>query len=423
MHTLILTGHIVLALGAVLLIGYAGRMLARLLRQPPVIGEITLGLLAGPVAIGLAGRDGFDRLLPEETFGGLRDIGKIGLTLFLVGIAHHLQSGPTRMSGRTVGSVMAGAFFPPLALGGLLAWWLLNYSGPEFRGTSSTASYVVIVAVSLSVTAVPVLARILHEHGITGTVPGRVAMAAAAATDGVAWLLLGVGIGLASGGFGEVFVSMGILLAGAGLALPVRKLLRTRRITSAAARFGWAAAVLVAGLALAVGTGMDKWSHMGVVGAFLVGFAVPGGTGSPEWNLAVHRVSRVGRALVPIFFVVAGVDVFTEPMGGLPWLVFAVATVLAIIGKVGGSYAGARWAGQSGVDSLRIGVLMNTRGLTEIVVLQAGYSAGILPAALFLALLAMALLTTAMTGPLLRLIDRRTRVKDPSAIVNSPVGN
>jgi Kef-type K+ transport system membrane component KefB len=241
-------------------------------------------------------------------------------------------------------------------------------------------------------------------------------MAASAATDGIAWLILGTGIGLTAGGVGRVFVSIGVLIAGVGVALLARKLFKARPLRAAATRFGWPAAVVVAGLALAATTGMSAWGLTGVIGAFLVGIAIPGGTGNEEWNRAVGRVSRAGRALVPVFFVVAGVDVFTKPLGELPWVVFVLATALATLGKIGGGHLGARLSGLSHMDSLRIGVLMNTRGLTEIVVLQAGYSAGILPAGLFLALLAMALTTTAMTGPLLRLIDRKTRVKEPEPV-------
>lgn len=402
-------GHVALALGALLLVGYAGRLVARLLRQPPVIGEITFGLLTGPALIGLLGNDGFNTALPHEVISGLREIGNIGLALYLVGVAHHLQVGPVRMSGRAVSWVAFGAFVPPLVLGGGLAAMILTIGRSDLRGTSSTPAFVLLVAVSLCVTAVPVLARILQEHSIEDTVAGRLSMASAAVMDGIAWLMLGVALGLASGGVGNVATSLAILVAGVGVALLVRRVLKTRPATAAAGRFPWSMAVLLAAGTLATTTALTAWGLTGVVGAFLFGLAVPGGEGRENWTKAVHRISRVGRALVPVFFVVAGVDVFAKPLNGLPWIVFVVATVLAIVGKIGGGYLGARFGGQTRTVATEVGVLLNTRGLTEMVVLQAGYSAGILPPALFLALLAMALLTTAMTGPLLKLLDRRTR--------------
>jgi Kef-type K+ transport system membrane component KefB len=405
---LLLAGHVAAALAVLLAVGYAGRAVARLLRQPPVIGEITFGLLAGPVAIAIGGRAGFDRILPADVLGGLRDIGHVGLALFLVGVAHHLQVGPVRVSGRALTWTTLGGFIPPLALGGVLAALLLTTDDMGLRGTSSTPAFVLMVAVSLCVTAVPVLARILQEHSMTDTVPGRLSMAASALMDGVAWLMLGVAVGLAAGGVASVAVSLAVLVAGVVLAFSVRRVLKAGRITSLAGRSPWLTALLLAAGALATTNAMSAWGLTGVVGAFLIGLAVPGGQGSANWTAAVDRLSKVGRLVVPVFFVVAGVDVFTKPMAGLPWVVFLVATALAIVGKVGGGYLGARLGGQPRPVALRVGILLNTRGLTEIVVLQAGYAAGLLPGPLFLALLAMALVTTALTGPLLRLADRFT---------------
>jgi Kef-type K+ transport system membrane component KefB len=406
---LLLTGHVAAAVVVLLAVGHAGRVVARLLRQPPVVGEITFGLLAGPLVIAIGGRAGFDRILPADVLTGLRDIGHIGLALFLVGVAHHLQVGPARMSGRAVTWTTLGGFVPPLVLGGVFAALLLTSDDAGLRGTSSTPAFVVMVMVSLCVTAVPVLARMLQDHSMTDTIPGRLSMASAAVIDGVAWLMLGVAVGLASGGVTDVAVSLVILVAGVVLALGIRRLLKAAPVTALAGRSPWVTAVLIGAGALATTSAMTAWGLTGVVGAFLIGLAVPGGQGSANWTSAVDRLSKAGRLILPLFFVVAGVDVFTQPMTGLPWMVFLIATVLAIVGKVGGGYLGARLGGQSRPVATRVGILLNTRGLTEIVVLQAGYAAGLLPGPLFLALLAMALVTTAMTGPLLRLADRFTR--------------
>jgi Kef-type K+ transport system membrane component KefB len=157
-------------------------------------------------------------------------------------------------------------------------------------------------------------------------------------------------------------------------------------------------------VALAAGTAVHSLGLTAIFGAFLAGVVVPR---DEAWSRVVALVSRVGRAFVPVFFVVAGTTLSTSGVSAFPWIGVALALALGVLGKVGGGYAGARWGGEDAVTSLRVGVLVNTRGLTEIVVLQIAFTAGLLTPGLFVALLVMALVTTALTGPLLDLITRR----------------
>jgi Kef-type K+ transport system membrane component KefB len=409
MAVILFSVQLLVTLGVVLLIAYAGRAIAQFLRQPAVIGEIAVGLTAGPIMIAIAGRASFPKILPPDVLNGLHRFGDIGLALFLVGIAHHLRFGRERMPARTIGWITAGAFVIPLLLGGLLAGWLLWSGDDNVRGESNTPAFVLMVAVSLVVTAVPVLARILSDHALANDVSGRLAMASAAVIDAAAWLLLGVALGMTAGDAGDVAISMITLLAGIGLSLLARRGLAAGWLTRFCRRLPGVAAVLLAAATVGTVTLVASLGLTGVVGAFLVGFAVPStGPQGKAWSTVVTRVSGVGRTLVPVFFVVAGIQVFTKPMTQVPWLVLVLATVLAIVGKIGGGYLGARIAGQPHRTAITVGVLLNTRGLTEIVVLQAGYTAGILPPALFLALVTMALITTAMTGPLLKLLKLTT---------------
>ncbi|MGW3659839.1 cation:proton antiporter [Streptomyces sp. NPDC005151] len=146
--------------------------------------------------------------------------------------------------------------------------------------------------------------------------------------------------------------------------------------------------------------------------AFVVGLIIP--PDSPHWDASVRWVSTLGLWLVPVFFIATGLKIWTAS-GGVPWLVAILATVLAVLSKIGGGYAVSRLGGEGRAEALRVGVMLNTRGLTEIVLLQAGYSAGVLTSGLYLALLVMAVVTTSMTGPLLSLIDRRQGADAPSA--------
>nr|AKQ20694.1 putative cation/H+ antiporter [uncultured bacterium] len=157
-------------------------------------------------------------------------------------------------------------------------------------------------------------------------------------------------------------------------------------------------------MALVAGNGVHALGLTPIFGAFLAGLMIPKG---PAWERVAGLIGGTGRVFVPVFFVVAGMTLATGGIGALPWSGVVLAVLLGIAGKVGGGYLGARWGGEDRLTSVRIGVLVNTRGLTEIVVLQVGYTAGLLTPGLFVALLVMALVTTTLTGPLLDLIVRR----------------
>jgi Kef-type K+ transport system membrane component KefB len=340
---------------------------------------------------------------------GLREIGTAGVVLFLVGLARHLLPSRTGDSPRGIGWMTVGAFVVPSLLGGALAWWLLLSGDAGLRGSRSTFSFVLMVVVALSVTAVPVLARIINERALDGTLVARIGMSTAVLIDVAAWLLLGVALSADNGGLAATLMSALVLAGGFGLAMMIRRLL-SMRPTRWAGRFPLVTAALLGVFAIVTATMTGRAGLTEVIGAILAGLAIPH---ERRWTRVVNRVSWAGRKLMPVFFVLAGVGVFTEPLTRFPWLVFVVATALAIVGKVGGGYLGARLGGQSHDTALTLGVLLNTRGLTEIVVLQAGYSAGILSSSLFLALLAMALLTTALTGPLLTLLGAGTDTAAP----------
>ncbi|MFE7130852.1 cation:proton antiporter [Streptomyces sp. NPDC057638] len=393
------TGHVVLALLAVLLLACVGRAVGRLLRQPTVIAEIALGLAIGPVLISLGGKE---TLLPAETVGWLREVGHIGVVLFLVGVAHELRRTTAPARGRLIGWTTAGALVIPLLAGCAFAVAVL--ADPVLRGTAPTASLVLLLAVALSVTAVPVLARILEERELFDTPVGKLSMTAAIIMDVVAWLLLTLAIGLAAGGSGGVPRLATVVAVGLLVMFCLGRLLRTTAVTAFRDRYGRLTAVLIGVAGLLGSWAFQEQGVTEIFGALLVGLAIP----ADGWHEVMRWVTRVGRLLVPVFFVVTGITVFAGQFGATPWFAIVLATVLGIAGKVGGGYAGARLGGAPPSEAMRVGVLLNTRGLTELVVLQAGYSAGVLTAPVFLALVVMALVTTAMTGPCYTLLERRT---------------
>jgi Kef-type K+ transport system membrane component KefB len=290
-----------------------------------------------------------------------------------------------------------------LLTGLVFAAWAVWLAPAEVRGTAPTAALVLMLAVAMSVTAVPVLARILEERSDLGRASG-LSMMASVLIDTPAWLLLTVALGLAAGGLGGVWLAFATIGVGAVLAWCGRRALGSEHVAGVAAQRPRTTAFVLAVVALGAGTAAHSLGLTAIFGAFLVGVVVPR---TEAWSRVVALVSRVGRAFVPVFFVVAGATLSTSGVSAFPWTGVVLALVLGVLGKVGGGYAGARWGGEDSVTSLRVGVLVNTRGLTEIVVLQIGFTAGLLTPGLFVALLVMALVTTALTGPLLDVITRR----------------
>ncbi|EST34315.1 cation:proton antiporter, partial [Streptomyces roseochromogenus] len=165
-------------------------------------------------------------------------------------------------------------------------------------------------------------------------------------------------------------------------------------------------------LAVAAADAMEGAGMTAIIGAVLAGLALPDRADGP-WATAVASVARWGRALLPVFFVVSGLTVLTKGLSGTSVTLVVLTLLLGTVGKAGGGYAGARLAGHGRLDSLRVGALMNTRGLTELIALQVGVSAGILTPPVYLAYLVMALASTALTGPGLQLIDRAELRRDP----------
>ncbi|MFF9869672.1 cation:proton antiporter [Streptomyces sp. NPDC013953] len=409
--TLPVAAHAIAALGAFLVVGHLGRRLARRIGQPGVVGEIAFGMLLGPAVLGWAWPEAQSVLLPAEVLQPLRDLGHAGLVLFLVGVAHELRLDASRLRDRAIGWTALGTLVPSLAVGAAFGGWLVWYDQPSLRGAAPTLAFVLLLATTMAVSAVPVLARILADRGLTATRAGRLSLTSAALIDSVAWLLLAVVIGIAQPGSGGVATAATVLVTGVLAATLGRRLLRTAQAGRLCARWPWLVAVVLGVCVLLAAGVAESWGLTAIFGAFVVGLMVP--PDSPRWDAPVRWVSTLGLWLVPVFFIATGLKIWTGS-GGIPWLVTILATVLAVLAKIGGGYAVSRLGGEEHAEALRVGVMLNTRGLTEIVLLQVGYSAGVLTSGLYLALLVMAVVTTSMTGPLLSLIDRRQARRTPA---------
>jgi Kef-type K+ transport system membrane component KefB len=406
---LLTLAHITAALLLTLALAGAGRRVAARLGQPDVIGEISVGLLAGPLLLALLGRQAFDALLPAQVIHVLTLIGQGALVLYLVGLAHHLR-GQTRPPGKaTVLWVAAGSLMPAMLCGALLAWGISSFSGPNVRGSAPLPAFVLMTAVSMSISAVPVMARILTSRKMQDTPGGTLTMAAAVLIDSVGWLLLTLAICLNARSASNLIDCLTALAVGAALMVTLHLVVGSRTAGLLALTHRQLTVGFLAVAACSMGFLMEHLGMTAILGAAMVGFTIPRGPRT-GWDEAVATISGTGRFLVPVFFVVTGVSVLSHSYSSTSWVLLLGTIALGVAGKVVGGYAGARLAGQSPQVAREVAVLMNTRGLTELIVLQAGISAGILTGPLTLALVVMALATTAMTGPLLNLLQRKTAV-------------
>ncbi|MGW2689789.1 cation:proton antiporter [Streptomyces sp. NPDC001414] len=389
---------VLLAVPVVVLACQSGGRAVRLLGQPPVIGEILAGLLLGPSLLGWLAPAVQHHLLPPSVLPVTSALGNLGLMafLFLIGLELDLRS--LRTTRGTVAAVSLTGLLLPLALGAALAAVLYPHFGPDGVGR---LPFTLFVAVALSITAFPVLARILADRGLETTPLGAFALACAAADDALAWCLLTAAVALAGTGTAlSALTTLALTAAYAAALALIRPLLRT--LLERAGRTGdeLVLALLFAGLCLSAHT-TDQIGVHPAFGAFLFGAAAPRGLPAVERSAA--RISAVVLPLLlPLFFVDAGLhtDFSHLPAGQWGWgaAIFAV----AVVGKWGGVAGAARLTGADWRWSAAVGTLMNCRGLTELVVLGIGLQTGVITETLFTLLVIMTVITSAATAPILR---------------------
>ena len=379
-------------------------LLAGRFGQPPVVGEMIAGVLLGPSLFGLVAPGAAAHVFPPELKPVLYVAGQIGLVALMFGAGYEFRAHAGRGLAGTAVAVSSAGVGIPLALGVGLTLVAHGHVGIFVDGVSVwvTAAF---VGVALAITAFPMLARIITERGLAGSRFGSLALASGATDDAVAWIMLAGVLSVASGKVRPILEAVGgTLLFVAVLLLLGRRVLAwvvnrpglgddTRLLFTVALLFCAAWFTDISGL-------------YSVFGAFCVGMAMPRGEASERLVRTTQSVTQV--VFVPMFFTYSGLntrfDVFSDP----PVLLFgAAAVVLAVAGKFGGCWAAARLRGEPGPAAVRVGALMNARGLMQLIALNIGLSAGIVSEELFTALVLVALVTTIMTVPVLSLLDRR----------------
>lgn len=375
--------------------------------QPAVIGEMTAGILLGPSLLGLMAPGALHFIFPESSFGTLKLLSQIGVCLFMFAVGMELDVKQVRNKAHTAVVVSHASIVAPYFLGVVLAYFL--YSSLAQPGTNFTA-FALFMGISMSITAFPVLARILQERNLSKTYLGNTAVTCAAVDDVTAWSALAFVVAIARAtsmtasafNLALVLLFIGAMVWGVRGALP--KLLGAAELESANPSKRALAIVVCTVLGAALCT--EVMGIHALFGAFLAGAIMPE-TSNFRHKLGIRIENFASVLLLPLFFAFTGLRTQIGLLEGFQdWMICLLIIAVATLGKLGGSAVAARFTGMSWKDSLQLGALMNTRGLMELIALNIGYDLGILSPRIFTMLVIMALVTTALTGPLLSLFGR-----------------
>lgn len=400
--------HVLLALAVVVIAGHlVGRLVSRI-GQPAVIGEVLSGILLGPSLLGRIAPGAEAHLFPVEARPALAVIAQLGVVLYMFVVG--LEFDPVSLRRRATPFIITSQ--ASIALPFLLGCGLAVALYPEFSPPGvRLLPFALFMGIAMSITAFPVLARILTDRGLSRTELGIAALTCAAIDDVTAWCLLAVVVGVSRATLSTALASA--LLAAGFIAFiffaarPIVARLATREDASkepSQAAVTWTLAGLLVSAVSAEAIGIHA-----IFGAFIFGAIVPAES-SVARQLRLHRTPVVTILFLPAFFALTGLRTEIGLMAsGRDWAICGVVILLAMAGKFGGTLLAGRLVGMSWSFAARLGVLMNTRGLMELVVLNVGLDIGVITPTLFTMMVIMAVATTAMTAPLLDVTERASR--------------
>jgi Kef-type K+ transport system membrane component KefB len=401
-----LLGIIILQIAVILifanLIGYG---LSRI-KQPYVIGEIVAGILLGPSFLGRIAPSASRVLFPDYSLNVLTILSQLGLILFMfvIGAELDLQAVRKRLGGLIL--ISQCSMVVPFAMGLGAAYFLYDQFAPRnipFLG------FALFIGISMSITAFPVLARMVKERGISHTKIGTTALTCAAINDLIAWCLLAAVVAVVRKGsvVGSFPTILWCLCYVGVMVFVVRPVLgRALKKSAKANSVSKGSMVIILVLLLISSWVTDNIGIHALFGAFFAGLILPGAADFRK--SIINKMGQLGIVLLlPLFFVLSGLRTRIDIMDdGHTLMVGAFVLLTAIAGKLGGTALGAGLARYSLKDSLSIGALMNTRGLMELIVLNIGYDLGVLSSSMFTIMVLMALISTMITFPILDLIER-----------------
>ncbi|KAF2332635.1 cation:proton antiporter [Flavobacterium nitrogenifigens] len=389
----------------------------RKIGQPSVIGEMIAGIVLGPSLVGMYFPEFSAALFPKESLGNLQFLSQIGLILFMFVIGMELDLKVLKNKAHDAVVISHASIVIPFALGLSLAYFIYEIYAPmgvEF------SSFGLFMGIAMSITAFPVLARIVQERGMQKTRLGTIAITCAAADDITAWCILAVVIAIVKAGSlasSLYVIGMAILYVIIMLKI-VRPFLKRVGDLNATRESLNKPVVAIFFITLLISAYASELIGIhALFGAFLAGAIMP--ENNKFRNIFIEKVEDVSIiVLLPLFFVFTGlrtqIGLLNDPE---LWKITGLIILVAVVGKFFGSALAAKFMGQNWKDSLSIGALMNTRGLMELVVLNIGYDLGVLSTEIFTMMVIMALVTTFMTGPALDFIgfifkDKATAVPE-----------
>lgn len=399
-------------IAVVMLVTLGCGWLALRLGQSRVIGEIIGGILLGPSVLGRIAPHTSAAFFPQASFATFENLSTVGLVLFLFLIGTELDYEHLHRQRRTAAFASGMSILLPFAMGAALAHSLRIRFAPHGIGN---IPFVLFLGIAMSITAFPVLARILEERGLQSTKLGTTAILCAAVDDVVAWLLLALALALigAEGGPSSLPVRLiGLAVYLAVMVLVVKPLLQiiARRRKSNLLSYeilGIALALTLLSSAATEAIGVHP-----LFGAFMAGVCFPR---IEEWQISLRaRLDMVVSVLLlPLFFALTGMRTRLDLLNDTRmWMWAGIVLVAAVFGKMGGASLAARYTGQTWRDAVALGALLNTRGLVELVVLNIAYNVGVFSPTLFTMMVVMALMTTMSTMPILNLLGLEDRSLD-----------
>ncbi|RNA63863.1 cation/H(+) antiporter [Chryseobacterium nematophagum] len=387
------------------------------LKQPSVIGEMIAGIILGPSLLGMYFPEFSAFLFPKESLGNLQFLSQIGLILFMYIVGMELDLSVLRKKAHDAVVISHASIIIPFALGIGLSYFIYQEFTPD--GVQFT-SFALFIAISMSITAFPVLARIVQERNLQKTKLGTIVITCAAADDITAWCILAAVIAIVKAG--SFASSIYVILMAIAYVFLMIKIIRPflKRIADLQAGKSTINKPMVAIFFLTLILSAYATEVIGIhalFGAFMAGAIMPENT--KFRTLFIDKVEDVALVLLlPLFFVFTGLRTQIGLLNdGHLWITAGFIILTAVIGKFAGSALTAKFLRINWKDSLTIGALMNTRGLMELIVLNIGYDLGVLSPEIFAMLVIMALFTTFMTGPTLDFINyifKSKKETDPS---------
>lgn len=399
-------GNVLLALVTIIVVARTCGYLFNKIHQPAVMGEVIGGIILGPSLLGRFAPNLIMFLIPPTTLPYLNIVAQIGIILYMFLVGLELDLKDLKKSAHTTFIISHSSILLPFILGSVLALFIFKDMAPE---NVSFTNFALFMGVSMSITAFPVLARILADKKMTKTSLGKLALTCAAIDDVTAWCLLALVVSSAQSTIANAFMTyvyMAVyILAMFFIIRPiltkwVLRLSDARKFTTDKVAF-FLVAILVSALLTEV-IGIHA-----IFGAFLLGVITPHDSFA-ALDLE-HKLQDVVRILfLPAFFAYTGMKTQIGLMESTQdWILVLIIIFIATLGKLGGTFISAKLLKHSWRDSFLLGILMNTRGLVELIVLNVGLDLGIISPRLFTMLVIMAVVTTFMTGPLLTYFSRQ----------------